>query len=102
MTQVVEIALDNLDMYFEELPQVYPNTSLDLDQLNVNKTDTGHPETKSYISQGNGKFRIRSQNDVEKFIHECLFQKFKKYPTQFGSPFDLLSVHSRCVINLSQ
>ena len=69
MDQVVEIALDNLDMYFEELFYI-PNTSLDLDQIKRKQNRYCPSETKSRIH--NGKFRIRSR-DVEKFIHECLF-----------------------------
>ena len=72
MDQVVEIALDNLDMYFEELPK-YTNTSLDLDQIKRKQNRYCHYQKQNPHTPKVMASLGLDPNDVEKFIHECLF-----------------------------
>ena len=72
MDQVVTMALDNLDMYFEELPK-YTNGSLDLDQIKRKQNRYCHYQKQNPHTPKVMASLGLDPNDVEKFIHECLF-----------------------------
>jgi len=72
MDQVVQMALDNLDMYFDELPK-YTNNTLDSDQIKRKQNRYCHYQKQNPHTPKVMASLGLDPNDVEKFIHECLF-----------------------------
>lgn len=72
MDQVVQMALDNLDMYFDELPK-YTSDNVDQDQIKRKQNRYCHYQKQNPHTPKVMASLGLDPNDVEKFIHECLF-----------------------------
>ena len=72
MDQVVQMALDNLDMYFNELPK-YTSDNVDQDQIKRKQNRYCHYQKQNPHTPKVMASLGLDPNDVEKFIHECLF-----------------------------
>jgi len=72
MDQVVQMALDNLDMYFDELPK-YTSDKVDQDQIKRKQNRYCHYQKQNPHTPKVMASLGLDPNDVEKFIHECLF-----------------------------
>lgn len=76
MDQVVQMALDNLDMYFDELPK-YTSDNVDQDQVKRKQNRYCHYQKQNPHTPKVMASLGLDPNDVEKFIHECLFPEVK-------------------------
>ena len=72
MDQVVQMALDNLDMYFDELPK-YTSDKVDQDQIKRKQNRYCHYQKQNPHTPKVMASLGLDPSDVEKFIHECLF-----------------------------
>ena len=72
MDQVVQMALDNLDTYFEELPK-YTNEKHDTNLVKEKQNRYCHYQKQNPHTPKVMASLGLDPNDVEKFIHECLF-----------------------------
>ena len=72
MDQVVEIALDNLDMYFEELPK-YTDSNLDKEQIRRKQNRYCHYQKQNPHTPKVMESLGLDPQDVKHFIQDCLF-----------------------------
>jgi len=72
MDQVVTMALDNLDMYFEELPK-YTSNTLDVDQIKRKQNRYCHYQKQNPHTPKAMEALGLDPDDIRHFIQDCLF-----------------------------
>ena len=72
MDQVVQVALDNLDMYFEELPK-YTNTNYNTSLIKDQQNRYCHYQKQNPHTPRVMETLGLDPNDVKHFIQDCLF-----------------------------